>query len=256
MSLKNSVHKHQEQGISANNKPQSLQHQISNKDDNNNLPPPPVKTSKFPPLYRSKETNNKSLEMFIDKIEKDLFNPENVEKVRHNLIKDEKAALKDIRNWDKNLVRVQDKRSRFVVLDNEDYVLDNEDYVKKVEHQINRSSFQRLEYDPTKSFEVKVNTWVEKWSQMNILDEKWKSYIQTECSTSGKMYGLIKTHKTTYDIASNLPSRIKDTGHMLDIIDEINNFNLPSNSILVSFDIVNMFPSIDNKSGLKSLMIY
>ena len=95
---------------------------------------------------------------------------------------------------------------------------------------------------------MKVNTWIEKWSQMNILDEKWKSYIQTECSTFGKMYGLIETHKndnpariitsgcnTTVesisifaekilnDIASNFPSRIKDTGPMLDIIDEINN---------------------------------
>ena len=113
---------------------------------------------------------------------------------------------------------------------------------------------------------------------MNILDEKWKSYIQTECSTSGKMYGLKKTNKNNnpaqiitsdcntaveslsifvekvlHDIASNLPSRIKDTGHMLDIIDEINNFNLPTNSVLVGFDIVNMFPSIDNKSGLKSV---
>ena len=28
-----------------------------------------------------------------------------------------------------------------------------------------------------------------------MLDQKWKSYIQTECSTSGKMYGLTKTHK-------------------------------------------------------------
>ena len=100
--------------------------------------------------------------------------------------KDEKAALKDIRNWDKNVVTVQDKGSRFLVLG-------NEDSIKKVEHQINRSSLQQLKYNPTKSFEVKVNTWVEKWNQMNVLDEKWKSYIQTECSTSGKMYGLIKT---------------------------------------------------------------
>ena len=52
---------------------------------------------------------------------------------------------------------MQDKGSRFLALD-------YEDYVKKIEHQINRSSFQRLEYDHTKSFEVKVNTWVEKWS--------------------------------------------------------------------------------------------
>ena len=76
----------------------------------------------FTPLYRTKETDNKYLEMFIEKIEKDLFNPENVKKVRHNLSKDEKAALKDIRYWDKNVVRVQDKGSRFVVLDNEDYI--------------------------------------------------------------------------------------------------------------------------------------
>ena len=58
--------------------------------------------------------------MFIWKIEKGLFNTENVKKVRHNLSKDEKAALKDIRNCDKNFV--QDKGSRFVVLDNEDYI--------------------------------------------------------------------------------------------------------------------------------------
>ena len=69
---------HQEQRISANNEPQSLQYQISNKDENNNLPPPPVKTSKFARLYRSKETDNKSVEVFIKKIEKDLFNTENV----------------------------------------------------------------------------------------------------------------------------------------------------------------------------------
>ena len=105
-------------------------------------------------LPRSKTWKSKPGK-FFEKIGKDLFNPENVKKVRHNLSKDEKAAPKNIRNWDKNVARVQDKGSRFAVLD-------DEDYIKKVEHQINRSSFQRLEYDPTKSFEVKVNTWVEK----------------------------------------------------------------------------------------------
>ena len=79
--------------------------------------------------------------MFIEKNEKDIFNSENNKIVRHNLIKNEKATLNDITNYDQNVVRVQDKVSRFVVLD-------NEDYVKKVEHQINRSSFQQLECDP------------------------------------------------------------------------------------------------------------
>ena len=57
-----------------------MQHQIINKKRNNNLPPLPAETSKFPPLKRSKETDNKSLEMFIEKIENDLFNTENVKK--------------------------------------------------------------------------------------------------------------------------------------------------------------------------------
>ena len=56
-----------------------------------------------------------------------------------------------------------------------------------------------------------------------------------------------------YDIASNLSFRIKDTGHMLDIIDEVNNSNLPTKSILVGLDIVKMFPSTNNKSGLTSV---
>ena len=56
-----------------------------------------------------------------------------------------------------------------------------------------------------------------------------------------------------YDIASNLPFRIKDTGHKPDIIDQVNNSNLPTKSIFVGFDIVNMFPSTDNKSGLTSV---
>ena len=49
-------------------------------------------------------------------------------------------------------------------------------------------------------------------------------------------------------------SRIKDTPNMLNIIDDINNNNMITNSsILVSFDIVNMFPSISKFSGLEAV---
>ena len=40
---------------------------------------------------------------------------------------------------------------------------------------------------------------------------------------------------------------------MLHIIDNLNDFALPENSVLVSFDVVNMFPSIDNKSGVTTV---
>ena len=40
---------------------------------------------------------------------------------------------------------------------------------------------------------------------------------------------------------------------MLDIIDDFNNSNLYPESVLVSFDTINMFPSIDNKMGINSV---
>ena len=45
---------------------------------------------------------------------------------------------------------------------------------------------------------------------------------------------------------------IKDTSHILDIIDNLSDSNLPENTVLVSFDVVNMFPSNDNESGIKA----
>ena len=57
----------------------------------------------------------------------------------------------------------------------------------------------------------------------------------------------IFVEKVLSGIASEFLSRIKDTNHMLDIIDDPNNSNIYPKSVLVSFDITNMFPSINNK---------
>ena len=111
------------------------------------------------------------------------------------------------------------------------------------------------------------------WHSKNILDNKWKSFITS--STAGKMYGHVKTHEENnpvrviisgcntaaenlpifvendlFELASELPSRIKSNCHMLEIIDNINNSNLSSSAVLVSLDVVNMFPSIDNNMGI------
>ena len=84
------------------------------------------------------------------------------------------------------------------------------------------------------------------------------------------MYGLIKTHKENnpvrvitsgcgtaieylsifvekylYKEVNKIDSRIKDTPDMLNIIGMINDSNiLTEDSVLVSFDFANMFPSI------------
>ena len=47
----------------------------------------------------------------------------------------------------------------------------------------------------------------------------------------------ISVKKVLYNEVERIQSRIKSTGHILDIIDNLNESNLPKNSILFSFDV-------------------
>ena len=49
--------------------------------------------------------------------------------------------------------------------------------------------------------------------------------------------------------------RIRDTSYLLDIIATINEKGIPDEIILVSFDIVNMFPSTDNVTGMDAVRL-
>ena len=154
----------------------------------NNFPSgkPPPKINPYQQLYRSKPSTNNSVELFIQSIEKELFNPNNIKKTRNNLNKEEKLALKEMKSWNDKVIRVQDKGSRFAALD-------TNSYIEKVEHQINRSSFDKFDADPSPKFKEKVNNWLEKWSD-NITNE-WKEFVRPDNCNAGKMYGMVKTHK-------------------------------------------------------------
>ena len=185
--------------------------------------------------------------------------------------KNEKLALKEINSWDCKVIRVQDKGSRFLVLS-------NNDYESKQQHQIEQSSFTETGIDYSKNFEEKVNSWISKWTSKGVIDNNWKRLVSPTNSTPGKTDGLLKTHKVNksvriitsgcntaieslsiyiehvlFELSESVPSRIKDSNHLLDIIDKINSMFLPTNAILFSFDIVNMFPNIDKKSGLDAV---
>ena len=114
-------------------------------------------------LYRFKRTTNNSVKLFIKSTEKELFNPNNIKQTQNNLNKKEKLDFKKMRSWDNKVISVQDKGLRFIVLD-------INSYIEKVEHQINRSSSDKLDADPSPKFKEKVNNWLEKWSD-NITEQ-------------------------------------------------------------------------------------
>ena len=143
------------------------------------------KANPYQNLYRSKPSTNNSVESFINGIEKERFNSNNIGKIRNNLNKEEKQALKEMKSWDDKVIRVQDKGSRFVVLD-------TNSFIEKVEHQINRSSFDKLNTDPSPKFKEKVNNWLEKWS--HIITNEWKEFTKPDNCNAGKMHDMVKTH--------------------------------------------------------------
>ena len=51
----------------------------------------------------------------------------------------------------------------------------------------------------------------------------------------------ISVKKVLYNEVERIQSRIKSTGHILDIIDNLNESNLPKNSVLFSFDVWTCF---------------
>ena len=60
----------------------------------------------------------------------------------------------------------------------------------------------------------------------------------------------IFVEKCLFPEVLKIESRVRDTSEMLNFIDFLNDSNiLTENCMLVTFDIVNMFPSIDNESG-------
>ena len=126
-----------------------------------------------------------------------------------------------------------------------------------------------------------MKVWAEKWYSKGEITSEWKDFIVNKDAKPGKNSTLYKTHKEGNPIrlltsgcntaienlsrfievicspmTENMRSRIKNTGHLLDIIDGLNESGIPDDTILVSFDIVNMYPSIDNKNGIQAVTTF
>ena len=130
-----------------------------------------------------------ALETFLATVENELFD---VHRARHhpvsNLSKSEHKTLHQLRTSKDTVIRLQDKGSRFVILD-------RTDYIDKVESNLNDSSFDLLAPDPSSSYYQTVRDWGVKWVNKGEITQPLLDYIINSDAKSGKNYGLIKTHK-------------------------------------------------------------
>ena len=213
----------------------------------------------------------------MSSIERDLFEDTSYKNIRNNLTKAQRDSLRSWRkkqlfNTNEELVlRTQDKGNRFVIVDK---LTDK----AKAKEQIDRSSFVEIDHDPTQSHIRKVAEWAEKWYVAGEINKEWRDFAVNKDAKPGKNCTLYKTHKegtpvrlltsgcntaienlaryiesVCAPLTENIASRIKNTAHLLEIVDELNTTEIPENAMLVSFDIVNMFPSMDNVNGVNTM---
>ena len=98
------------------------------------------------------------------------------------------------------VVRLQDKGSRFVILD-------RNGYIDKVESNLSNGSFDILSSDPSLSFYHTVKDWGDKWVEKGEITQPLVDCILNVNARPGKNYGLIKTHKP------NNPIRLITSGN-------------------------------------------
>ena len=130
-----------------------------------------------------------ALETFLATTENKLFD---VHRARHhpvsNLSKSEHKTLQQLRTSKDILIRLQDKGSRFVILD-------RTDYIDKVESNLNDGSFDLVPSDPSSSYYQTLRDWGVKWVNKGEITQPLLDYIINSDAKPGKNYGLIKTHK-------------------------------------------------------------
>ncbi|XP_068690032.1 uncharacterized protein [Montipora foliosa] len=185
----------------------------------------------------------------------------------------ERRAFSRLKNLDEQAIRIQDKGSKFVILDKTEY---SSKMLGQLENPLH---YKKLDSDPSANYANTILEWSNKWLQKRQIDQNIANWVVNNKAKPGKAFGTIKTHKegnplrlitscrgTAIEnlsaftefylkpLAQKLPSFVKDTTHLLQKIEDLNKTGpFPEGTLLVSWDVVSMFPNIDNNLGIKTV---
>ena len=218
-----------------------------------------------------------NVEVFLSQIEQEIFKEVQSPLGYSNLSKEEWKAVRSLAN-DRNIVITKADKGSCVV------IWDRSDYIMEAEKQLNDKAVYKdvnFDKDLIPNLTSKSNRLFESLKQRQLITEKEFKYFRFEFKKTcnlGKLYLLPKIHKRL----SNVPGRpvISNCGaptekvseflesHMQPIMrkgwsyikdsqDFINKSRklgkIPDNAILVTADVVGLYPSIPHNVGLRAL---
>ena len=226
-------------------------------------------------------SGNHALELFISNVKKQIANHPGKHINRStpkNIDKQTLEAITELKSWDDTVIRLFDKGTGF-------FVLDKEDYISRVETALNdQKTFRKIENPPEEIQKTlsTIKTWVLNYNvesdcpgmTLNFID--WVT-PSTEDNEAGVNYMNLKAHKpeknypgrlistgcnsfiknlsifTAEELKKvDLPYCLRDTNELLQKINLLNDSKKLAGKTVyhVTFDIVNMFPSISKDIGL------
>ena len=230
-----------------------------------------VKSSWKPPK------GHPNLEVFLSKIEEELFKIIETPLNYSNLTKEEWQAVRSLADDRSIVIKKADKGSSIVIWD-------RVDYLKEANKQLSdKNVYKEVEFKEKMLTELveTSNTFFKNLKSRGCISEKDLKYFSYEfkkTSNLGKLYLLPKIHKRLSDVPgrpviSNCGtpterisefldlhlkpimrdgnSYIRDSSHFLEKIKSIR--SIPDNAMLVTADVVGLYPSIPHSSGLNSL---
>ena len=226
--------------------------------------------------FTPKSDRNETLNTYISTVTNEII--ERCSQVTHevfraNLSKAERIAIRNIEQKRNVVVKDADKGSAIVVMDRHRYV--NE----ALRHLSDDHCYSRLYSDPTQEYVSELKVLVGRLRGENVLSaDQAKFAIPSVCRTA-RFYILPKIHKSgvpgrpvcscssslTENISiivdwfvkpllPTIPSYIKDTNEFLHRLRGLG--QLPANALLVTLDVVALYPSIPHDGGLEALSCF
>ncbi|KAL5258256.1 hypothetical protein ACHWQZ_G013033 [Mnemiopsis leidyi] len=232
-----------------------------------------------PPTKKNySNSGNHALELFISNVKKQIANHKGKTMIPKNVDKETLEAIKELRSWDDTVIRLFDKGTGF-------FVLDKAEYINRVEAALkDQNTFKKVENPQVQIKETidKIKAWAVNYTSKPDCPGMTLNFIEwitptIEDNEPGVNYMNFKAHKpdknypgrlistgcnsyiknlsifTAEELKKvDLPHCLKDSNELLNKINQLNESGTLSGKRIyhVTFDVVNMFPSISKEIGL------
>ena len=189
---------------------------------------------------------------------------------KSNTSKEERDAMNDLQKNEKIIILPADKGTATVILDKQDY----EDKAMEI---LAKPPFKRLNKDPTKRNENRVNDRLRRLQKSGAIDQEMfnKLKVSVNGSRTPLFYGSVKVHKADRPLRPivsavgsatyNLSKYVSDIlGHYVkqsrsflldtkDFVAKLSKLSINEDQVLISFDVKSLFTSVPVPDAIRAI---